>query len=82
MPEVGNTVGTAGVLETAESRVETIYLPERFEVTEGVLTVQVDQSLAATTLDSLDYLSTYKYMTTHTTVSRFLPNLLTYLRNL
>lgn len=77
-PEVGDTVGTAGVLETAESRVETIYLPERFEVTEGVLTVQVDQSLAATTLDSLEYLSNYGYVSTHTTVSRFLPNLLTY----
>lgn len=77
-PEVGNTVGTAGVLETAESRVETIYLPERFEVSEGVLTVQVDQSLAASTLDGLDYLSVYGHESTHTTVSRFLPNLLSY----
>ncbi|GAB5490849.1 MAG: hypothetical protein Phog2KO_10640 [Phototrophicaceae bacterium] len=77
-PEVGNTVGTAGVLETAESRVETIYLPERFEVTEGVLTVQVDQSLAASTLDSLDALSTYGSSSTNATVSSFLPNILSY----
>ncbi|MDQ7024022.1 MAG: Ig-like domain-containing protein [Anaerolineae bacterium] len=51
--EVPETVGTAGVLDTIGSRVETIMLPRRFEVTNGTLTVQVDQSLAATTVDSI-----------------------------
>lgn len=77
-PEVGNTVGTSGVLEYAESRIETIYMPERFDVTEGTLSIQVDQSLAATTLDSLDYLSTYNFKSTHSTVSRFLPNIMSF----
>lgn len=76
--EVGNTVGTSGVLEFAESRIETIYMPERFDVTEGTLTVQVDQSLAATTLDSLDYLSTYSFNSTNMTVSGFLPNIMSF----
>ena len=77
-PEVGNTVGTAGVLNTEESRIETIYLPERFNMTEGFVTVQVDQSLAASMLDSLDYLYEYRESSTAGTVSRFLPNILTY----
>jgi uncharacterized protein YfaS (alpha-2-macroglobulin family) len=51
--EVPETVGTAGVLDTAGSTVETIMLPRRFEVTDGTLTVQVDQSLAGTTVDSI-----------------------------
>jgi alpha-2-macroglobulin len=76
--EAPETVGTAGTLETVDSRVETIYLPERFEVTQGTLTVQVDQSLAATTLDGLEYLKNYPYQCTEQTVSRFLPNILSY----
>jgi alpha-2-macroglobulin len=76
--EAPETVGTAGVLETADSRVETIYLPEHFEVTQGTLVVQVDQSLAATTLDGLEYLKNYPYQCTEQTVSRFLPNIMTY----
>lgn len=77
-PEVGDTVGTAGVLESAESRVETIYLPERFNVSEGVLTVQVEQSLAATTVDGLNYLIDSPHRSTISTVSRFLPNITTF----
>jgi uncharacterized protein YfaS (alpha-2-macroglobulin family) len=76
--EAPETVGTAGVLESADSRVETIYLPERYEVTQGTLAVQVDQSLAATTLDGLEYLKNYPYQCTEQTVSRFLPNILSY----
>ncbi len=77
-PEVGNTVGSSGVLETAENRVETFYLPERFNITEGTLTVQVDQSLAAVTLDSLEALSQDSNHSTHTTVNSFLPNIMSY----
>ncbi|MGJ3237620.1 MAG: Ig-like domain-containing protein [Anaerolineae bacterium] len=77
-PEVASTVGTSGVLETAESRVETIYLPARFNIEAGTLTVQVDPSLASSALDSLDYLENYNYQSTHTTVDRLLPNIMTY----
>ncbi|MGB7341659.1 MAG: Ig-like domain-containing protein [Phototrophicaceae bacterium] len=77
-PEVSNTVGSSGVLETAESRVETFYLPERFNITQGTLTVQVDQSLAAVTLDSLEALSQDSNHSTHTTVNSFLPNIMSY----
>ncbi|MEM9954422.1 MAG: Ig-like domain-containing protein [Chloroflexota bacterium] len=78
-PEVGNTVGSSGVLETAESRVETFYLPERFDVDEGFLTVEVEQSLAAATLDSLQALDAGESdNSSHYTVSRMLPNIMSY----
>lgn len=77
-PEVGNTVASSGVLETAESRVETIYLPERFDIEEGTLTVQIDQSLASVTLDGLEALSQESSRSTHSTVNSFLPNIMSY----
>ena len=68
--EVPETVGTSGVLDTAGSRVETIMLPRRFEVTQGTLTVQVDQSLAGTTVDSIlayerPHCACYRYFEWH-----------------
>jgi alpha-2-macroglobulin len=74
---VPETVGTSGVLFDTDSRIETIPLSERFDIERGELTVQVDQSLAAVTIDSLDYLRNYRYQCTEHTVSRFLPNLMT-----
>ncbi len=76
--EAPETVGTAGVLRTADSRAESIVLPQRYDVTQGTLTVQVDQSLAATTLDGLEYLRIYPHYCTEQVVSRFLPNIMTY----
>jgi hypothetical protein len=76
--EVPETVGTAGTLTTAESRVESIVLPRRFDVTQGELVVSVDKSLAVTTLDGLDYLANYPHQCIEQTVSRFLPNIITY----
>ena len=75
--EAPETVGTAGVLQTTDTRVESIALPQRFDVTQGTLTIQVDQSLAATTLDGLDYLRNYPHQCTEQTISRFLPNIMT-----
>jgi uncharacterized protein YfaS (alpha-2-macroglobulin family) len=72
------TVGTAGQLETADSRLEAISLPRRFDVTQGDLTVQLDPSLAAGLTGALDYLEHFPYECTEQTVSRFLPNVLTY----
>jgi len=74
--EVPETVGTAGTLATVDTQVETIMLPRRFDVSRGELIVQVDQSLAASTIDGLDYLKSSSLRSVEHTVSRFLPNIL------
>jgi hypothetical protein len=76
--EVPETVGTGGVLRAAGSRTEAIALPKRFDVTQGELSISVDLSLAATTIDGLNYLRTYPYDCIEQTVSKFLPNIMTY----
>ena len=74
-PEV---VGTAGRLAEPELRQEIVQLPRDFDPTQGELTVQLDGSLTAATADALDYLEHYPYECVEQTVSRFLPNVLTY----
>ncbi|MGC9399998.1 MAG: Ig-like domain-containing protein [Anaerolineae bacterium] len=74
-PEV---VATAGQLSEAGLRQELIQLPGTFDATQGGLTVQLDGSLTAATRDALIYLEHYPYECTEQTVSRFLPNALTY----
>ncbi|MBN1874615.1 MAG: Ig-like domain-containing protein [Anaerolineae bacterium] len=74
-PEV---MATAGRLSEPEVRQEIIQLPFNFDPTQGELTVRVDGSLTAATQDSLDYLEHYPYECVEQTVSRFLPNVLTY----
>ncbi len=74
-PEV---MATAGRLAQPEVRQELVQLPRAFDPTQGELTVQVDGSLTAATVDSLKYLEHYPYECTEQTVSRFLPNVLTY----
>ncbi len=77
--EVRETVGTGGALTGPEAgtRSEIITLPRLFDVTQGDLTVRVDRSLAAATVDGLDYLKNYPYQCIEQTVSRFLPNAIT-----
>ncbi|MBN2003375.1 MAG: Ig-like domain-containing protein [Anaerolineae bacterium] len=74
-PEV---MGTAGRISTPEARLELVQLPRSLDSTQGELTVQVDGSLTAATADSLKYLEHYPYECTEQTVSRFLPNVMTY----
>jgi len=74
-PEV---VATAGRLAAPGQRQETVVLPRVFDPTQGELVVQVDGSLTASTQDALKYLEHYPYECTEQTVSRFLPNVLTY----
>lgn len=74
-PEV---VATAGQVPSGEARVETVLLPERLDPSQGELTVQLDPSLAAGMRDGLTYLETYPYDCIEQTVSRFLPNVITY----
>ncbi len=71
-------VGTGGVLREGGSRVEAISLPPRLDASQGDLTVRVDPSLAVTTVDALDYLRNYPHQCIEQTVSRFLPNVVTY----
>jgi alpha-2-macroglobulin len=76
--EVPETVGTGGTLREGGSRTEAIALPQRFDVTQGELTVELEPSLAATTIDGLEYLRNYPHQCIEQTVSRFLPNIMTY----
>jgi len=74
-PEV---MATAGQVPAGEARTEVVYLPERLDPSQGELTVQVDPSLAASMRDGLKYLEEYPYDCIEQTVSRFLPNVITY----
>ncbi len=74
-PEV---VATAGQLASDGERLEAVLLPQRLDPTQGELTIQVDPSLAAGMRDGLKYLEHYPYECIEQTVSRWLPNVLTY----
>ena len=76
--EAPDVVGTAGLLREAGSRTEGISLPRRFDVTQGELSISLDPSLAATTIDRLDYLLNFPHQCIEQTVSRFLPNIMTF----
>jgi uncharacterized protein YfaS (alpha-2-macroglobulin family) len=76
--EVPETVGTGGMIAEPGAVTEAIALPRTFDVTQGDLTVRVDPSLAASTLDGLDYLENFPHQCIEQTVSRFLPNVMTY----
>ncbi|CAG0935203.1 Alpha-2-macroglobulin [Thermoflexales bacterium] len=71
-------VGTGGQLKQAGQRTELIALPPRFDNRSGEVSIEVDPSLAAGMVHGLDYLKHYPYECTEQTVSRFLPNVLTY----
>lgn len=76
--EAAGITGTAGLLREAGSLTEAIALPQRFDVTQGELTISLDPSLAATTIDGLTYLRNFPHQCIEQTVSRFLPNIMTY----
>lgn len=72
------TTGTAGQLDQAESVLEAVALPRRVDVSQGQLTVRLEPSLAAGMTGGLQYLEHYPYECTEQTVSRFLPNVMTF----
>ncbi|MEP7357165.1 MAG: alpha-2-macroglobulin family protein, partial [Anaerolineales bacterium] len=72
------TTGTAGELSSADSRLESVSLPRRYDATQGQLDIQLDPSLAASLTGALSSLEQSTYDSTEETVSRFLPNVLTY----
>lgn len=71
-------VGTAGQLAEAGARTEGILLPPNVDTTQGSLQVEIAPSLAAAMQDGLDYLEHFPYECTEQTISRFLPNVLTF----
>ncbi len=76
--EVPETVGTAGMLREGGSRTESINLPENWNITKGTLDIHIEPSLAVTTVAGLDHLNNYPYDCIEQTVSKFLPNIMTY----
>lgn len=74
--EVQEFVGTGGTLRDAATRVESISLPRRYEVTDGDLTVRVEPSLAISTTEGVRvFTSKFNCECTETTASRLLVNL-------
>lgn len=72
------TVGTGGALTQAGERSELIALPPSLDTRRGELTVRLDPSLAAGMRDALRALEADPDEGTEQTVSRFLPNVVTY----
>ena len=70
-------VATAGALREPGERTEGILLPAEALAPTGELTIRLSPSLAATTLDGLEYLRNFPYQCLEQTVSRFLPNVIT-----
>ena len=73
-----STTSTSGQLDAADSRLESISLPRRFDATQGSLDVQLDPSLAAGFTGALDSLKANPNEDTESIVSSFLPNVLTF----
>ena len=73
---VPETVGTGGVLREADTRTESIVLPDN--VQGGDLQVSIEPSLAATTLNTLDVLEGYNVDWIEYTISRFIANVMTF----
>ncbi len=73
------TVATSGLINKDGGTVtEGIVLPGQASVTQGALDLRFDPSLAAVTGDALTALNNTPYDCTEQTVSRFLPNVITY----
>jgi len=74
-PEV---VGTSGRVEADTDVLELVRLPASIDATRGDLIVNIEPSLAAGMVGGLTYLEHYPYECIEQTVSRFLPNVVSY----
>jgi hypothetical protein len=74
-PEV---VGTSGQVALGEGRLELLRLPAGVDPTRGELEVTLAGSLAAGMTGGLTYLEHYPYECVEQTMSRFLPNVISY----
>ena len=75
-PSTPEMVATAG--EVDEQVVEMVRLPQGVDATQGELSVSLEPSLAAGMQKGLTYLKIYPYDCVEQTVSRFLPNIVTF----
>ena len=75
-PSTPETVGTSGQVD--ERVIELVRVPEQVDRGLGELTVILEPSLASGMREGLRYLETYPYDCIEQTVSRFLPNVVTY----
>ncbi len=69
---------TAGMLPKDGRQVEVVFVPRARVPHRGELRLDVDASLAAGMFDSLTYLRHYPWECTEQTISRFLPNVVTW----
>ncbi len=69
---------TSGTLAEGGQRLELVSLPVTFDANQGTLSLELDPSLASAMLDALDALEYSPYNSAECTLSRFLPNLVTY----
>ncbi len=74
-PEV---VGTSGQVEAEGDVLELVRLPAGIDLTRAELDVKLEPSLAAGMLGGLTYLEHYPYECVEQTLSRFLPNVISY----
>ena len=72
------TFATSGSMVEAGKRLELVSLPVTFDASSGSLNVELDSSLAAAMLDSLDALEYHPTDYADQVLSSFLPNLVTY----
>jgi uncharacterized protein YfaS (alpha-2-macroglobulin family) len=75
-PEVVATAGQVGADEA--SAVEQIKLPVDVDTSRGELTLELAPSLAAASVDSLQWLESFPYECSEQVVSKFLPNIVSY----
>mgnify|MGYP005842515257 CR=1 FL=1 len=75
-PSTPETVGTSGSVD--DRVIELVRLPENADPALGELAITLEPSLAAGMREGLAYLRTYPYACIEQTVSRFLPNVVTY----
>ena len=71
------TVGTSGMITSADSVTESIQLPTTLNFDDANLSIEVSPSLAASMESGLTYLEDYPYLCMEQTISRFLPNVIT-----
>ncbi|MBI9051437.1 MAG: Ig-like domain-containing protein [Anaerolineaceae bacterium] len=76
--EVPETVSTSGALSEGGLRTESIMLPQTMDVENGEMNITIEPSLLVGMQAGLDYLKHYPYECNEQTISRFLPNILTY----
>ena len=72
------TVGTSGQVAVDQDVLELLRLPANADPTRGELRVNIEPSLAAGMLGGLTYLEHYPYECVEQTMSRFLPNVVTF----